>query len=339
MGMRFAVPVALATTGALAGALLAVGSCVGYLDVDAGLVASGDAAVDGPGDSAVGRPDAAADSAPGTDATSPIDAGDSGTADSSVPPDALRDSSAPPPDGCALDPYACAVLGDQPLLYLRFDETDYSQPALDRTGNGHSGVYPSAGATPTTGAITGDATNHAVYVDVDDGQGIQMPPCADFAGSSADFSIELWLNPDADAGGITNAFVIDHETFAPSRSGWDIDTNGSDIQLELWNGGQILGVGNTSTAPLTPGQWHYVVFVYLGGSNNPFVYVDNVLLFNTPIGGGALAAIDAGWTVGKQNCFPCTSSQFTGGIDELAIYAKPLLQTTVNAHYLASSKP
>ena len=90
---------------------------------------------------------------------------------------------------------------------------------------------------------------------------------------------------------------------------------------------------------MTPGQWHYVVFVDQGASDLPMVYIDNVLLFNMPIGGGSLAAIDAGWTVGKQNCSPCTASQFTGAIDELAIYAKPLLQATVNAHYVASSKP
>ena len=93
MGMRFAVPVALATTGALAGALLAVGSCVGYLDVDAGAVASGDAALDGSGDSAIARPDTAA---PDADASSPSqDAADSGTTDSTVPPDAPRGLVAP----------------------------------------------------------------------------------------------------------------------------------------------------------------------------------------------------------------------------------------------------
>src|SRR5689334_20612937 len=61
----------------------------------------------------------------------------------------------------ATDPYAEAVLADQPAVYLRLDEA--AGPfALDSSGHGEDGTYQSGVAYGTSGAVLTDPGHTAI---------------------------------------------------------------------------------------------------------------------------------------------------------------------------------
>jgi hypothetical protein len=241
-----------------------------------------------------------------------------------------RDSASPPGDGgdggCD---YGCAVLKDNPLVYLRFNEPASASQAIDATGNGHPGVYPQAGASKTQGIFPGET---AIAFAGSGPQAIAMPSFLDFTGTTGvAFSVEMWLKPDSVAG---QQFVMDHERF-DTRGGWLVYIDEGNLQVELWANGTDFAVGYTSNAPLKTNVWQHAVLTYNSADQRAFIWLDNTLLFSNVTGGGSLPAVGP-WSIGKQNCSPCQDTNYRGAIDELAIYGYALNQATVGAHYDAA---
>ena len=291
--VRWMAGAAAMAVGLLAGALAAT-ACVGYLDADAGVEATDASA------SEVG----------------PASDGDAGTGGDA----ALVDADA----GCG---YPCIVLADEPLVYLSFDD-DVGPQARDLSGNERHGQYPVGGVTKgIDGHMPG---SKAVRFSGKGAQAIKMPAgFADFTGTDAKFSIELWMKAD-DLSGLP--FVLDHQTFSP-RGGWLVRAQQGRIGLEVWVDEQ--GATLESEDPLTVGQWHHVVLAYDTTDRLAHVWVDTKLLTREIGAGGSLPVIQS-WSIGKQNCSPCETSSYVGVLDEVALYDRVLDEATVIRHYRAA---
>jgi hypothetical protein len=291
------------TAAALGGLAVssAPASCVDYLDADAGAPRA-----DGgmPNDAEGARLDGGGDGAPlGADGATP--GGDG---------------------GCD---YACVVLRDRPVLYLRFEEEGSTTEAHDSSPSGCNGQYPQAGATKGAASVV---PGHAVGFTGDGPQQIAMPPSLDFTGTNITFSVELWEKPDSVTG---FQFLIDHERF-DNRGGWIVENQDGNVQLELWQNNAAFAVGYTSGAPLKVGAWHHVVVTYNGSDGMTFVWINRKLEFAKITRAGANLPSIGPWSIGKQNCTPCLGTNFAGTIDELAVYDHLLDQATVDAHYRAA---
>ena len=284
------------TAGLLVGALAAT-ACVGYLDADAG----------------------AADADATASEVGPPSGGDAGAGDA-----ASGDADAGSDAGCG---YGCVVLADAPLVYLPFDD-DVGPQARDVSGNDRHGQYPVGGVTK--GIECHMPGSKAVRFSGKGAQAIKMPAgFADFTGSDAKFSIELWMKAD-DLSGLP--FVLDHQTFSP-RGGWLVRAQDGRIGLEVWVNEEVGTL--ESEEPLTVGQWHHVVLAYDTTDRVAHVWVDTKLLTREIGTGGSLPVIQS-WSIGKQNCSPCETSSYTGVLDEVALYDRVLDEATVIRHYRAA---
>ena len=248
--------------------------------------------------------------------------------------DAASDTAGDSP--CGYDPYACAVLDAGPVLYLRFDETKGST-AMDFTGNGNNGTYPIGGSTLGAKGALVNEPDTAVYLDGT--HGIGMPTgVADFAGKSPEFTVELWVNLDADGGDLSGiGYLIDHETQGPTapKDGWAVLLTGGSVQISFWASGNTLGVATQMPNLLTPSQWHHVVGVCFTTEQD--LYIDGVpqTPHNTSLGAGWP---DIGsWMIGNENC-QCSPQGLTGSIDELAIYPRALSESEIKSHYMIATQ-
>jgi hypothetical protein len=299
---------------ALVGALIlasaivvaAASACVDYLDADAG--ASG----------------AQGNSAEGGERL--------GDADVNANDDAANDGSAAEDGTPGECDYACLVLRDKPLIYLRLDDDAAATQARDSSGNGHHGAYPQAGVTRGVDGFM--AGNKAVRFAGSGPQAITMPPSANFDGTSTEFSIELWVKPDAVDG---FRFILDHEVF-DTRGGWLVGIQDGEISLQLYANNMTVAVAYSGSGALTVGKWHHLVFTYNSANRLAYIWVDTKVLFSTQTGTGVPLPVIDSWSIGKQNCTPCEGQSFAGTLDEVAIYAKALDENTVNLHYKASGR-
>lgn len=218
--------------------------------------------------------------------------------------------------------YATAVLADKPLLYYRFGETG-GAPARDEV-TGATTAYPvSGGKFGVTGALAGDPDT---AMTLDGSFKLQLAQLVDFKDFTP-FSVEAWLSPNTATTG--SGFIVDHEAW-DGRRGWLLTADSDSIGFERWldGGSASIGVGQAAVE----GQWHHVVMSYDGSVQR--LYIDSVRR-TTGMPGVPLVVIGVPWTVGGQNCAPCSGNGFRGSVDELAIYGQALTEERIQAHFSA----
>jgi len=207
--------------------------------------------------------------------------------------------------------YSEAVLADNPLAYLRFEETE-GDTLSDVSGNGHDSVE-------ITGAVLGVAgsVGNALYLNglATVELNLQLNP-ADSEGDGVqngenDWSVELFIRPDAIT--LPNVILAQQDGTGLGRS---------NLLLTQTEGGLIgsfLG-GATTPSVVAPevGRWYHVVMTYDGRTEG-----DNIRFYvnGLPAGSGrrVAEAADGNWVIGahknKNNSF------FKGVIDELSFYS------------------
>ena len=232
-----------------------------------------------------------------------------------------RDGSSAAAD--ASSSYRDAVRGDAPVVYLRFGEAS-GAVARDEMGRGE-GRYGGGTTLGIAGALLRDEDT---AVALDGTSPIQMPGVFDFAGS-APFSVEVWARTDGAIGAYT--FLVDHERYDP-RGGWDLLVGDDGVFFERWAGGDN---GASAAGPaLARGAWHHVVGTFDGVVQR--LYIDGAEVVAVA-GPAKLPVIDGGWSIGRQSC-DCSGGRFVGGIDELAIYDRPLTVAQIAAHLRAAGR-
>lgn len=263
---------------------------------DAGVDAQADALSDAP------PPDAPPPDAPPSDA--PTDA----------PP-----SDAPPPDA-ALPTYAQEVLSDGPILYLRFDGNAGSGVDLTNSGSLSSVKCVIQAADSGTASVPGKIGN-AMKIGSSD---VNCGDVAEFTLKSP-FTLEGWYQKTSGATVAQRLFYRLGDDSAKALQGYLLNSVGTGVALYRYMDGVASFV--IGTPPLPNGTWSYVAATYDG--TNICVYRDGAIPTCKP-SAESIAPVSTTLRLGGSS-----GSNFTGNMDEVAIYSKALAKTRIDAHYNA----
>ena len=236
----------------------------------------------------------------------------------------------PGPVGGGSSTYATVVAASSPFLWWRLGEAS-GATANDSSATGINDGTVVGGVTWGVDGAVSDGNTAASFASNDGSSSISSP---DYAALTDPFiySIELWFHTTQSAA-----------LLATLHDGGNFDRSlhlvGGKIHLYHYGDGSYIGTPskpgvNEIESPLAynDGEWHHVVGTFSGsstdGNGTATLFVDgeqvaqdtaSVFNYSTP----------AHWIVGSAWGF----AQFTGGLDEIAIYHGALPESVVSAHY------
>lgn len=273
-------------------------------------------------------PDAVADrpTKPDADAGPDAPTRPDAAADAPTGPDA--DAGADSPTSTDAGSYASTIAEAGPIAWYRFEEPSGATAIVDSSGNGHDGKYHPGVALGKPG-IGG---SRCAYFN---GNGYALVPrddagVLDFAGTRR-FSTEIWVQPTipaSDAGGET--------LFAKETNDGGSGDNGYDLYLDPANNapafqreqGPVQDNVETVTA-LVVDAWSHIVVTYDGATLVLYLNGVNVTQASTtaviPSTGVALAI--------ASDIPDAPGGDYTGYLDELALYDRALSSAEVQNHY------
>ncbi len=258
--------------------------------------------------------------------------------------------------------YASTILSDNPIAYWRLDEGpdngsgNTGTVANDYVGS-HNGVYTNAQISqpgysifdPDTAAGFGLLNTSASFVGGISGINFFNPTNL----NTGKFSIEAWVQaaaaqPVAGAGIVCLGLSGGGEQFALDCGG--NAPNGFRFYFRDANTGASYNAqGNnptTGTNGTADGLWHHLVGVLDEANSNQFLYIDGLPVSQIILGTNLGVLNDSGnatnpFTIGSRsvglNGNPTNfTMNFSGEIDEVAVYNYPLTAAQVQAHYLAA---
>lgn len=259
--------------------------------------------------------------------------------------------------------YEQEVLADGPVLYLRLEDDSPiggagHGPLIDSSGNGYWAVHRADTELRTNEGIgncrylPGTGNQNAIAA----GNTTTFDWTFDFSDDHAfapdDITFEFWFNTTAqtptDANGLGTYGVF----FQQVKADYDQapGMSNSDGVFRVLNGHRTVSDPNVTefwwypnVEVPTDGQWHQVVLIYdesYGGDDNQMqiqLYVDGEFQASTVVG-------DAEWPaqlgpefdhvcIGGANDLGYTYSNYTGLIDEFAIYQAILSADRIGIHY------
>ncbi|MDB1087821.1 DNRLRE domain-containing protein [Streptomyces sp. ACA25] len=232
-------------------------------------------------------------------------------------------------------PYADAVLADDPVLYWRHNETS-GNFAADASGNNNSGVHrggpqrgvlPPAVGGPDAAAIGHNGSSTYTYSDT----GFSSPN---------EFTVETWFRTETNQGGKLIGFGNRILQNSSTRDRHIYMRNDGRLTFGVWVSGARTV---TTSSSYNDGEWHHVAATL--GPNGMRLYVD-----------GQLEASHLAWTSAQNygdilgywraggdalNGWPNRPSTdfFEGRLDETAVYHHVLPASRIAAHYAAASAP
>jgi large repetitive protein len=209
--------------------------------------------------------------------------------------------------------YAKTVIADSPSLYWRLDEPS-GDTANDLSGNGNNGLYGSADALGVPGAIT-DGSSPADTAISMNGTDSAVMVAQSASPSPTSFSLEAWFKTTTPAGKILGF----GDSSSPTGSGsYDkhlyFNSDGS-LNFGVWNGEEDL-VSAPPSLNLADGSWHHVVATQ--DSSGMKLYVDGNLVGSNDV--TTSQSYTGYWHVGGDSGWSDDGNDFTGSIDEVAIY-------------------
>src|SRR4051812_31799848 len=219
--------------------------------------------------------------------------------------------------------YTQTVLADAPSAYLRLD--DAGSTVADSSGHGHTGTVPSGATHTLAGALVGDA-NRALHVDDDHGLTVAS---GGLPGLDASQTVEEWVQLDPNLhDGVTHRLIGLNDVgldFSGSQDG-----SSDYLNLVAPHGGSIASVSwsTTDSPSLADGNWHQLAYTFDATAKRVAVYLD----------GAAVAGFTTFGALGGNPGTPL-STDFTGNLDELAVYPTALTPTRIAAHYTAAQGP
>ena len=236
--------------------------------------------------------------------------------------------------------YASAVTSLNPVAYYRLDTTNAVPIELSSTNSGSlgtvfSGEYQSmAGSRGVPGAIVAD-TDTAVSIAGATGQQVVIPFSPSY-NPSGPFSVEFWAKPDNVNGGRHAAAISmvngQNKANGDDRSGWCVLHSGSDWQVILGfdhsDGTTFYGTTLTAGGTAIEGVWQHVVAVYDGTDIS--LYVNGTQVASQPTDKPMLPNTGAPLILGDRGY---TGWDYTGQLDEFALYTSALSASEVKAHY------
>lgn len=212
-------------------------------------------------------------------------------------------------------PYRTTILGDNPISYWRLNEA--SGDAVDQVG-GHNGTVNGGITRGVTGLVSGD--DKAMTFDGAAGTRVQPPvsvPALDITSGT----VEAWFRT-ANAGTGHRGIAMRHFYYGMFLF---------DNKLTIYDWGA--GANRDSGVNCADGVLHHAVCTFQSGVvDGTKVYLDGALIMTTSI---TVDTVNSGsFVIGAGN--PSGSIQnFTGTIDEVAVYSTLLTADQVLAHYNA----
>ena len=212
--------------------------------------------------------------------------------------------------------YNGAVFVDGPSLNWKLDETS-GTVAADDSGAGRTGTYVSATLGGASALV--DGAGKSVTFNGSTSR-VNTASTTAIAGPNV-YSVELWFKTNTTRGGKLIGF-------GDSQTG---TSSNYDRHLYLTNAGNVVyGDYNGTTSVIQSAgtyrnnQWHYVVGTT--GPNGMRLYVDGVLVGQNTV--TTAQGYNGFWKVGGDNLsgWPNrpTSDNYSGSIDEVAVYEKAL---------------
>ena len=228
--------------------------------------------------------------------------------------------------------YVSEVLADNPLVYLRFEETaGVNAQNGGSSGATHDGTYLGGFTQGQVGAITGNSSNNAVRLDGSSGRvGINsVVPSTLFSDNS--YSVEVWFNQDILA---QSEDIVAGVNPTGGQHGILLETNpGATLRyLHRSPSGNSGGQDIRPSAQTYAAQgWHHLVAVDDGGVMK--LYLDGVLDTGPNVSSAINFPVD--FVLGRLQ--PGNSARsFDGLIDEFAVYDQALSQERVLEHFRAA---
>ena len=250
--------------------------------------------------------------------------------------------------GASATPYSLAVIADNPVAYWRFEEIG-GTTAVDEMGV-NNGTYIGAPQlnlggppNPPYGGMSGDrsislygcpdvistACPSGQYVDVGSNQNIRL--------DGTDFTIEAWVRSEApgwgsiffQGGGSLGAGYRQNVLFHLAST-----PGGSASSLGL----QFYGDDDTTSAAVVPHNvWAHVAVTYGASEKQGIFYVNGVEVDRHTYAVGPSFTGFTGSQIGRRYYSSWAAvTDYTGGIDELAVYTQALSGTQIQSHYLSA---
>lgn len=235
-----------------------------------------------------------------------------------------------------------------PATYLRFSEAAPAPAAnMGSVGAAADGSIV-AGINDAVGPVGPGlaAGNTAVTVGPRNFVSLNNPAALNIAGQ---ITLEAWIKPDATQGTLSR--IVSH---GPAiQSSFDVAASGitlagsllspNQVSLYIEDGSEYFvgsvdetgfhGTGAPVGTDLGSGQWIHLVGTYDGTTWR--LYRNGTQIGSTADAKGAVASPDGDWAIGSTGSG--WAENFSGGIDEVAIYKKSLTAAQVKAHYDAAT--
>lgn len=222
--------------------------------------------------------------------------------------------------------YSEAVLSDNPLLYLRLDETSGSSCA-------------------NSGSLGGIATCNGTFVRNIAAAHANLGVAVDLAGTVSDFisypdnaalditgdvTYEAWANLDTFTG---NQYLMSKGRDASNAGGYGLMIL-TDRTIQVREGGFLLL--STSAGVLPSSGWHHIAFTRIG--NLYTIYLDGVSVGSGTNTQGVFASAK-NMEIGRNSYEGGTQFPVDGKVDEIAVYNTGLSAARIAAHYVVYNVP
>jgi len=250
-------------------------------------------------------------------------------------------------------PYPVQVLADHPIAYFRLDESD--------NGTGNNGVTAYDYAGGLNGSYSNTFLGQPGYMPATDSDtaaefGFPIATSDSYVGDNStyltfggpnganvQFSVEAWVTSTAfqgsDAGVVTLGYGNGGEQF-------DLDTGGTtsrNFRFIVRDASGAAHVVNGTVAPNTGGVWHHVVGVCDEVNGHIYLYIDGALNGSAAITAGTgILGLTVPMSIGSRLAGSGSTdydNQFTGVIDDVALYNYALSPAQIGAHYFAAGVP
>lgn len=231
-----------------------------------------------------------------------------------------------PDDRLALEvDYAAVVLGSDPALYLRLNES--SGARRDELGGPSAAASGGTVSRVAMGAIEGDGA-----AGLADGSFLRVAAPEALVDAEG-LTLECWARPDDVSAVAPLLELADAMDYGPHV--WAFDT-GDELYASFRDARLEGHTVMSSEGALVAGQWHHVVASYDG--TRGVLYLDGERVGETAVTGPL--RVEGDLLVGHRNAYGDAMAQgFTGAIDEVAVYARGLSSAEVSRHHEAAGGP
>lgn len=236
---------------------------------------------------------------------------------------------------CLQTQYSDLVLSDEPTVYLPLE----SASVTDASGLGHFASVEGSVTIDTDGAIgsgvqadeeTGVAPATDSALRLGENGFVRVAAIEELAGARA-LTLECWFRPDA----------VDHpEPILEFSDGtevgphvWQFDAGDKVFTNAVDEAGGDHSIMSDAGA-ITAGAWHHVVVSYDGARAS--LYVDGQRVGQADVTGAL--RLDGDLYVGHRPSETMLPANFTGSVDDVAVYDHALSSADVRRHYAAGTQ-